>query len=263
MMLFISLTSDEYIQLDQNSIEKYLNSIERLDAPFFIRYLFSRNMLRTKNQFDKFKGRLQNTNLYQSVRMDYGDTAMQRRFKIKNLLTFDKPILDVGCGEGFYAIPFAMTLKDMTYHAVDVNVELTKAVAKKARNKAIENIEVYNHLDEFLISYEGETVDIILTEVIEHMPIEESKALIKQILDNVKFDKFIVTVPNKDFNQFYMIEDGDFRHSDHDWEPTETEFHAFMQNEIPTTFKVDFMKIGDTVNDISTSIGCLITRQEA
>ena len=261
MMLFMSLTSDEYIQLDQSSIEKYLNSIERLDAPFFIRYLFSRNMLKTKNQFDKFKGRLQNTSLYQSVRMDYGDTAMQRRFKIKNLLTFDKPILDIGCGEGFYAIPFSITLgPEKTYHAIDVNVDLTKAVAKKARNKSIENIEVYNHLDEFLISYDGEVVDIILTEVIEHMPIEQSKELIQQILENVKFDKFIVTVPNKDFNQFYMIEDGDFRHSDHDWEPTETEFHSFIQAEVPSTFKVDFVKIGDTVNDISTSIGCLITR---
>lgn len=262
MMLFVALTSDEFIQLDQNSIEKYLNSIERLDAPFFIRYLFSRNMLKSKNQFDKYRGRLQNTKLYQSVNMDYGDTSMQRRNRIRNMLTFDKPILDIGCGEGFYAIPFSMNLqKDVTYHAIDVVEELTNAVAKKARNKGIENIELYNHIDEFLISYEGEVVDIILTEVIEHMPIEESRELIQKIVENVNFDKFIITVPNKDFNQFYMIEDGSFRHHDHSWEPTVVEFQELIKTEIPDTFSMNFVNIGDTVNDISTSIGCLITKQ--
>ncbi len=38
LMLFLSLSSKtEYMQLDQSSVEKYLGSIERLDAPFFIR----------------------------------------------------------------------------------------------------------------------------------------------------------------------------------------------------------------------------------
>lgn len=262
MMLFIALTSEEFIQLDQGSIEKYLQSIERLDAPFFIRYLFSRNMLKTKNQFDKYHNRLQNTKLYQSVKMDYGDTSMQRRNRIRNMLTFDKPILDIGCGEGFYAIPFSMNLpKDKTYHAIDVVEELTNTVAKKARNKGIENIELYNHIDEFLVSYDGEVVDIILTEVIEHMPIEESRELIQKIIDGVNFDKFIITVPNKDFNQFYMIEDGSFRHHDHNWEPTTVEFQELIKGEIPDKFSVNFVNIGDTVNDISTSIGCLITKQ--
>lgn len=261
MMIFVALTSDEYIQFDQASIEKYLNSIERLDAPFFIRYLFSRNMFRSKKQFTKYKDRLENTNLYTTVNMSFGDTATQRRDEIRKMLQFDKPILDVGCGEGFYAIPFAMNLAvDKTYHAIDIDPALTKTVKNKAAKKDLKNIEVYNHIDEFLKSYNGEVVDIILTEVIEHMPIEESRNLIQKIVSSVKFDKFIVTVPNKDFNQFYMIGEGEFRHDDHDWEPTENEFQQLMKDEIPFDFKMDFVSIGDTIDGISTSVGCVITK---
>lgn len=260
LMLFISLTSDEYIQLDQGSIEKYLTSIERLDAPFFIRYLFSRNLFRSKKQFEKYKTRLETTDRYEVINMDYGDTAMQRRNRIRKQLMFDKPILDVGCGEGFYAIPFAMNLSDdKTYHAIDIDEELTERVTKKAERKDLNNIVVYNHINEFLESYDGEVVDVILTEVIEHMPLDESKKLLTTIMNNIKFDKFIVTVPNKDFNQFYMIDEDSFRHHDHDWEPTNDEFISLMSNIIPTSFKTDFINIGDTINNISTSIGCVIT----
>lgn len=266
LMMFIALTSDEYIQLDTGAVEKYLNSIERLDAPFFIRYLFSRNVFRSKGQFDKYKKRLENSNLYESVKMEYGDTSIQRRNAIRPQLMFDKPILDVGCGEGFYAIPFSQNLKDgNTYHAVDIEKELTDKIVKKTKKHNISNMSVYNHIDEFLKTYNNETVDVILTEVIEHMPIEESKKLIQKIIKAVNFDKFIITVPNQDFNKFYMIEDDEFRHDDHDWEPTENEFKTFIETEIPGVFdmfNIEFMNIGDTVNGISTSIGCIVTKKE-
>jgi SAM-dependent methyltransferase len=261
MMMFLALTSEEYIQLDQTSVEKYLNSIERLDAPFFIRYLFSRNMFRSRKQFDKYKNRLEETKLYTYVNMSFGDTAIQRRNRIRKMINFDRPILDVGCGEGFYAIPFAMDLgEDKTYHAIDIEKPLTDLVEKKAAKKDLKNIRVYNHIDEFVKKYDGEPFDVILTEVIEHMPIEESRKLIQKIVNSVNFDKFIITVPNKDFNQFYMIGDDEFRHDDHDWEPTKLEFVSLMQDEIPFTFKMDFVDIGDTVDGISTSIGCIVTK---
>jgi 2-polyprenyl-3-methyl-5-hydroxy-6-metoxy-1,4-benzoquinol methylase len=262
LMLFIVLTKDdEFLQLNDDSIEKYLSSIERLNAPFFIRYLFSRNMLRNKNQFEKYKPRLENTTLYESTKMQYGDTATQRFRAIKQLVSFDKPILDIGCGEGFYAIPFSMLLNDeINYYAIDIDEKLIQTVRKKADKKNIINLKVYNHIDLFLKNYDGDVVDIILTEVIEHMPIYESKELIKKIINTVNFNKLIITVPNKEFNEFYMIGDDEFRHYDHKWEPTYDEFKNLVLTEIDSQFKTDFIKIGDTVNDISTSIGCLITK---
>lgn len=262
LAVFISLTSDEYIYLDQGSTEKYLNSIERLDAPFFIRYLFSRNMFQSKNQFNKYKARLEKTDLYDSVKLEHGNTAMQRRDAIRKVVSFDRPILDVGCGEGFYAIPFSQKLKDGTdYYAIDINREMLDKVENKAKKKDINNITTYSGIDEFLKSYKGAKTDVILTEVIEHMPADQSAVLIQKILDGVDFDKLVITVPNKEFNQFYMIEDDQFRHDDHDWEPTEAEFQQMISAKIPETFNVEFVNIGDTVNDIATSIGCVISKE--
>jgi len=259
LMMFIALTNDEFIYLETESIEKYLCSIERLDAPFFIRYLFNRNLLTSKKQFEKYKERLETSKLYQSIILDYGNTAQQRMNNIRKKLLFNNSILDIGCGEGFYAIPFAKNLPDdKQYHAIDIVEELTDKVLKKANKKEIENILIYNHIDEFLETYDGEQMDIILTEVIEHMPKIESGKLIQKIINNINIDKFIITVPNIEFNQFYMLYD-ELRHEDHDWEPTKNEFQDWMINEIPVTYNVEFINIGDTVNGISTSIGCVIT----
>jgi SAM-dependent methyltransferase len=261
MMLFLALSSkSEYMQLDQSGIEKYMQSIERLDAPFFIRYLFSRAMFRSKNQFGRFKERLEATEKHDKVTMVYGDTAMQRRTAIEKIIPFDKHILDVGCGEGFYAIPFSQKIKEHQYIAIDIVKDLTDTVEKKAEKKEIKNILTFNSLSQFLEVKQDGKYDVILTEVIEHMPKEQSIELILTILENIDFDNFIITVPNKDFNTFYMIDDGQSRHDDHDWEPSEVEFKDFMAKIIPLDFSIKYLNIGDTIDSISTSIGCIITK---
>ena len=264
MMLFVTISSsDEYMQLDQASVEKYMLSIERLDAPFFIRYLFSRVMFRSKNQFNKYKERLEATDRYDTVNMAFGDTATQRRTAIEKMIPFNKPIIDIGCGEGFYAIPFSQKIKEYDYFAIDIVEALTDTVMKKAEKKEIENIKTFNSFEQFIGgSLVNVKHDVILTEVIEHMPQEQSIILINDILDNVNFDNFIITVPNQEFNQFYMIDDNEFRHDDHDWEPTCKEFRTFMFGIVSSRDNVDiqFMKIGDTINETSTSIGCKITK---
>jgi len=259
LMLFITLTSDEFVLLDESSIEKYLGSIEKLDAPFFIRYLFSRNMLKSKKQFEKYKSRLENISAHREVSMSFGDTATQRRNAIQQMLTFDKPIIDIGCGEGSYAIPFSAKLGEKNYYAIDVVEELTEKVMKRANHKNITNIKTFDHVDKFISAYDGSVSDIILTEVVEHMPYEESVALVKNVVENIKFDKFVITVPNKEFNQFYLIGADEFRHNDHDWEPTYAEFTSFIDETFGDKFKKQFVSIGDTIDGISTSIGCIIS----
>jgi len=262
MMIFVALLSDEYIHLDQSNIEKYLNSLNRLDAPFFIRYLFSRNMIKSKNQFSKYKSQLETTNLYDSINMAYGNTAMQRKSAIEKLISFDKPIIDIGCGEGFYAIDFAKKIGEAPYVAIDIEESLTNIVNNKAEKKEITNISTFNHIDTFLSElYAGMESDVILTEVIEHMPKEDSLILIKTVLDKINFNKFIITVPNKEFNKFYEIGESESRHDDHDWEPTYNEFLDFMGEALDMTeYNREFISIGDTINGISTSIGCVITK---
>ena len=100
---------------------------------------------------------------------------------IGSKLSFNKSILDIGCGEGYYAIPFAGKLES-SYYAVDIDDELLEVVKRKAESKQIDNISTFCSIDQFLETYNNEQVDIILTEVIEHMSTEEAKALILHIM---------------------------------------------------------------------------------
>jgi small RNA 2'-O-methyltransferase len=264
LMILVTLTSGEdYVNLDSTNIDKYMNAIERLDPPFFIRYIFSRYMLKNKKDFNQYKNKLEKTSYYENINMAFGDTAMQRKNVIERLIDFDKPIVDIGCGEGFYAIPFSQKIEKFNYHAIDIDENLLRVVNNKATKKEIKNINTYKGIGEFFNKNDNlsdNKVDIILTEVIEHMPQENSIELLNTIFENIDFTKMIVTVPNKDFNQFYLIEEDQFRHYDHKWEPMEYEFHKFMKDIIPEKFKYEFIKIGDMVNDIHTSIGCVITK---
>ena len=257
--LFMALFSDEYMDVDEALIKKYLSIINTLDAPFYIRHLFGRNFLYTRDRFAKFKKELESTSRY-DIRFQYGNTGVQRRDAIRKHLAFDKPILDIGCGEGFYAIPFAKNLGSRLYYAVDINEDLLRVVERKAGKEELVNILTFNSIHAFLQHYEGERVDVILTEVIEHMPVPEAEALIQTVLANVNFDQFIVTTPNREFNVFYELEG--FRNEDHKWEMTSDEFQKWLSELCGNGHEVSFQPIGDSVNGISTTQGALIRKKE-
>ncbi|WP_438431414.1 class I SAM-dependent methyltransferase [Gorillibacterium sp. sgz500922] len=258
--LFLSMFGNEYIDISDSILEKYIKSINVIDAPFYIRSLFARNFLNSRDRFHKFKGQLENTERYR-IRFAYGGTAFQRRAYIGNVLPFDKAILDVGCGEGFYAIPFAGKIEG-TYYAIDIQEELLEQVSRKAEAKEIENIVTFRSVDEFLESYNGEQVDVILTEVIEHMSQEEARRLILRICSEVEFDRFLITTPNADFNRYYEL--SGFRHEDHKWELGKESFQAWMREIIrEADLHAEFVDVGDGVDDVQTTQGVIFQKRGA
>jgi 2-polyprenyl-3-methyl-5-hydroxy-6-metoxy-1,4-benzoquinol methylase len=260
LCLFLSMFGNEHIDISDSILDKYIKSIHVIDAPFYIRSLFVRNFLSTRERFQKYKSELERTDRYQ-IRFAYGGTAMQRRNYIGSVLTFDKSILDVGCGEGFYAIPFAGRIEG-NYYAVDINEDLLETVNRKAKANQIDNIVTYRSLDQFLEHYNGEQVDVILTEVIEHMSLDEAEQLIKQICKNVDFDKFMITTPNADFNRFYEL--SEYRHDDHKWEIGEASFKQWMNDVIgDMNLHAEYVAIGDSVNHIHTTQGVILRRKWA
>ncbi len=214
LCLFLSMFGNEYIDISDSILDKYIKSVNVMDAPFYIRSLFVRNFLSSRARFQKYKAELEKTERY-DIQFAYGGTALQRRNYIGSELTFDKPILDVGCGEGYYAISFAGKIEG-SYYAVDINEEVLEKVKHKAEAKQLDNIITLGSIDQFLECYNDEVVDVILTEVIEHMNEAEAKQLIHQICRHVDFDRFIITTPNADFNRYYEL--SGFRHDDHKWE---------------------------------------------
>ncbi|WP_334074213.1 MULTISPECIES: class I SAM-dependent methyltransferase [Paenibacillus] len=261
LCLFLSMFGNEYVDISDSILDKYIKSLNVIDAPFYIRSLFVRNFLASRDRFKKYKAELEKTDRY-SIRFAFGGTALQRRNYIGSALAFDKSILDVGCGEGFYAIPFAGKIEG-SYYAVDINEELLEQVQRKAARKELDNIITFASIDLFLESYNGERVDVILTEVIEHMSREEAERLIRQICGQVDFDRLIITTPNADFNRYYELEG--FRHDDHKWELGGASFQAWIGDLLKrfANLQYEFVAIGDEVDGITTTQGVILKREGA
>lgn len=259
LSLFLSIFGDEYIDISDRILDKYIRSLNVIDAPFYIRSLFARSFLTTRELFKRYKASIEQTE-QASIGLEYGGTAMQRRTFISGVLPFNKPVLDIGCGEGFYAIPFAGKIES-TYYAVDINAELLEVVNRKAKAKQIDNIATFGSLDHFLESYNGEQVDVILTEVVEHMSEDEAAALIRQIIGSVDFGQLIVTTPNADFNRYYELEG--FRHEDHKWEMGIDAFRDWFTDTIQgLAVEAEYGMVGDRVDEIRTTQSAIVRRKE-
>ena len=260
LCLFLSMFGNEKLDISDSMIVKYVKSMNIIDAPYYIRSLFARIFLSSKQDFRKHKVELERTDRY-AIQFEYGGTAMQRRNFIAGILPFNKSILDIGCGEGFYAIPYASKVESSSYYAIDINEDLLAVVQRKAESKERDNIVTYPSLEHFMEHYNGELVDVILTEVIEHMSKDEAKHLIQSICTNIDFEHFVITTPNADFNVFYELTE--FRHLDHRWEMGREEFEAWFAegtSAYGAAYTYEFVAIGDRVNGISTTQGVVIRK---
>ncbi|OMF22058.1 SAM-dependent methyltransferase [Paenibacillus sp. FSL H8-0548] len=258
LCLFLAMFSDEYIDISDNVLMKYIRSIQIMDAPFYIRSLFARNFLASRDRFKKYKAELEKTDRY-AIQLSFGGTAQQRRSYIGSVLPFDKSIVDVGCGEGFYAIPYAAKI-EATYYAIDISEPLLEIVQRRAKGKELDNIVTFSSIDRFLEEYNGEQVDVVLTEVIEHMSLEEARTLIRQICKQVDFDYFVLTTPNAEFNAYYEL--SEFRHDDHKWELGRAEFQEWLLEAVDMQdIETTFIAIGDGVNGIQTTQGAILRKR--
>lgn len=263
LCLFLAVHGNEYIDISDSILDKYIKSVNVIDAPFYIRSLFARNFLASRDRFQRYKAELEKSDRY-SIQLAYGGTALQRRSYIANTLAFNKSIVDVGCGEGFYALFFAGKIED-SYYAIDIDAEALEKVARKAETKQLDNIAAFGSIHQFFDSYNGEQVDVILTEVIEHMSVEEAQQLIRQLCHEIDFDRFVITTPNADFNRFYEL--SQFRHHDHKWEMGVADFQQWIgkmiteMNASKLKVQAEFIAIGDGVNNIQTTQGVILQKR--
>lgn len=262
--LFNVLYSKEYIDMNDSAVMKYLKAIQAVKAPFFIRYLFNRNFLGSKQTFKKFKEDLEK-NSNDKIEMAFGDTATQRKLYLERSIDFSKPIIDIGCGEGFYGMQFAK--KAPSYLGLDIDESVLEVFQRKIKKNNGSNISLFNSMEDLIDEAKNEEqYEIIIAEVIEHMPLDEAESLLKYVLGNFNASTIIITTPNADFNQFYLLEDdvnNGFRHDDHDWEMNKNDFVEWMNNLLTVElsnrlFDWEFVDIGDRVNGISTSQAVVI-----
>ncbi|NDV93902.1 hypothetical protein D0T84_03080 [Dysgonomonas sp. 521] len=264
--LFTHVTNDYgmFTYIDDQLAQKYgriLTNIE--EVPYFVFYLFIMKAIKSERQFNElkpvFEKYLEGNGLKANLVLQ--GTYLQRTWFITNQLELDIPILDIGCGEFTYYKKMMAKEFKAPYYAVDKDPQFERLSENIARRYEEDNLVFYNSLEQFT---SNQLVNILLTEVIEHNPREEADILIKKAL-SYNFNKLIITTPNVEFNQFYNMETA-LRHDDHRFELTRQEFEKLVEDCIlytgkPEQYKVEFFQLGDSLNGIQPTQGCVISQQ--
>jgi hypothetical protein len=266
-----SIYNLDKMYLQESFIEKIVNIINYLDAPFFIRYLIKKNMIYSKKIFEKVKKKLEISNRYESIEFANQNDPWEERYNfVYNNLDFNSPkLIDWGFSEGKMLSRLVKLFDEVV--GVEIDDDMIERLQWKVENRdKFKNVKVVkfgednnfeNNFPKFHKLIHGGQV--ILAEVLEHMQLKEAKQLLHDIL-LCGPKKVIITTPNKEFNQFF--EDGkmEVRYHDHKFEFDTTLLHNVLFD-ITERMKVNHLNyeflitpIGDTVNRIPMTLGAVL-----
>ena len=143
-------------------------------------------------------------------------------------------VVDLGCGEGFY---LKALLADPAIAEV-VGVDVSPRVLERAElrlgldrlsDRQREKLSLWQssatYRDDRLAGFDA----ILLVEVIEHLDPDRIGALEASVFGAARPAHVILTTPNRDYNVIYGLPDGTWRHPDHRFEWTRTEFAAWAE----------------------------------
>lgn len=161
-------------------------------------------------------------------------------------------LLELGCGEGNY---LKSHLKQYTkVNSIEPDEEVFVDATHMVRKiKAEETITLHNtDAMSYLNSIDTlEGIDVLLTEVLEHIEYNESIAIIDKVI-SLSPNKFLITLPNYEFNKYYGYRPDEFRHDDHLWEPNISEFEKLvdqLKNQYGEYYTIEDHYLGDCVKE--------------
>lgn len=264
--IFAQLNSPAYSYLTEDLVKKYVRIANEIDAPYFIRYLIKMRMCRSLNVFNSVKADLERSDKA-VIEMLHGDSHQMRIDWMKTVLDDNLSIVDIGTGIDYrYLKSWAPKLqeKGLMYYAIDIDLDARERIKAGLRNRNLEDcVMLFESLDEFM-QYNNEylqkeKLNVICTEVLEHNEFSAAKKIMKTVCKNVNYKKFIVTVPNKNFNVFYGLEG--FRHDDHKWEATADDLTKLVAA-AESPIDCELHNVGDKVNGIPVTYGMVITKMK-
>ncbi len=263
--IFATLNSEDYTYLPDERVDKYIRICQEIDAPYFIRYLIKVRMLRVDHKFERVKAKLEASDTHK-IEMLFGDTHEMRMRFVKAQVDHSLPIVDIGAGEDFRYLKMYSKGFDngSRYYAIERDFDARERIKAAIRGRGwTGNAEVFETLEDFLFYYKtimnGEKVNVICSEVLEHNTFNEARTIVSEICDRVDFDKFVVTLPNAEFNSHYGLTG--MRHDDHKWEATKRKVDTlFSYPLITTNFEVIEMPVGDKVDGIEVTKGIIVKK---
>lgn len=262
--------------LEQAQVFKYLKELVDLGLGYQLRNIFKIKHL-TPSLFKEHKDLLnKQVDLAEAstyFNLQYGNAEEQRKefilkaFNNVNSLHF----IDVGCGDNKYFKTLYKVLakkakeknKPFSYIAIDKDEEILKEVQFKAQRENLTSLYTFTSLEEF---YNSSTFvkdiqyNIIMAEIIEHMIVDDSSKIINSLKSNLNIEQIVITTPNKLFNTFYNLNDGELRNEDHLLEFDKIFLSEYLINNFPKEASLYYKinNVGDEVNGHPTTLGVII-----
>ena len=244
---------DTYIPLNEAGVTKYLTILGSIKAPYNVWAYFCSRAITSPGLFDKVKHLINN----ESQVLQYGNTSVQRRIFLESkLFTPDiskEGLIDLGCGEMLHTLRFPKHYDSIL--AIDKDPDLEGSNVRKINNKALSDKITYltqeatpEWVKESASLFEGR--DVILSEVLEHMPHVQATKLLRSVL-KAGPKKVVVTLPNGTFNKHYNIPEGIMRHDEHLWEPSSGDVMNFLtavlKAPLNRLYAPNYFEVGDVV----------------
>ena len=144
-----------------------------------------------------------------------------------------KRVLDLGCGEGRL---MRLLVKENQFEYIlgmDVSYRSLEIAKEKLNlDRLSPNQQERISLIQGSLTYRDKRLEgfdaAALVEVIEHLDIDRLRALEKVVFEFSRPKTVVITTPNAEYNTLYeTLSAGTFRHSDHRFEWTRTEFEAW------------------------------------
>lgn len=252
---------DVYVPLPEAGITKYLNVLNRADAPYYLRHLFVSRGISNRSLFEKLRSHIDTD----TIHFEFGNTQVQRFSAIKKALLESKDFFnktervgsflhDIGCGEMYNTFKFLNKYESI--FAIDADQEVFEANEGRLKKKQVTTVTpVHTTAMAWAQTYSFTPEDdVLLSEVIEHMEKKEAQEFLVTLL-KTDVNRVVITVPNKIFNTHYNIDDSETRHHDHKWEPTKLELIEFIAEILQDIGKenpqfkrsITFEDVGDSV----------------
>lgn len=250
--LFELRKTDLYV--DATMLTKYLHCLNRINAPYFVRYLFKMYLLRNQKDFKECKAILEDG----KFSLTYGDNYLSRVHATLDHINYSLPVVDIGCGEGKFMNFIAPKVPQ--YLGFDKEPEVLKVARNKITKHELSNVQIFDTESDFnsaittLPKFNG-----LLIEVIEHMDLGAAKDLMTEVMNLPNLETLVITTPDREFNRHYLIEG--FRHDDHHYELNMAEFQELIKSLAPEHFLIDFINIGDTIEGVSTTVGAVLRKK--
>lgn len=248
-----------------DQLNKMVNFMIQQNVPYYPRYLIKTNLM-SKSDYDKLRDKLEtfDDGMIKKIKMEWGNSQIQRYNFIESNIDFSSDIIDFGCGEGFYVKKLLPKLSnDCKYFAWDIDSdELNKVRYFKEKNPEYTNLIIVDNEEE-LLKLASKTIKstikptILLSEVFEHIEPIEAIELVNKIKSIIDFGKIIITTPDVGFNKHYSPdydETGEInlRHADHKYEYTQKEFIDIVNKLFDDNqYKKKYYNVGDKIGENS------------